>query len=273
MSKNIIILLLILLPSILLAQKTKELTPRQQKKADRKEKIEKLIKKEEEGALIFNKQTVFGLKLNTDGYGLIFEKGKFKSNVLTTIWWSELNEHKHAKEQKFATGDPNWGFTIGTPYVYGKINNFYNYKLGYGQQRLIGGKGSKNGVATSLIYGGGLAIGILKPYFLDVQDPLTLETKTIRFKDDEQLFLDQTRIIGSAGIFKGIGYSKFIPGFHGKAALRFDYGRYNEMVSAIEAGINVEYYTKPIEHMAYNKYHKLFFNAYVALVFGKRKTN
>lgn len=271
MVKNIVILLLAAIPLTLVAQRQKELTPKQQKKAERREKIEKLIKKEEDGALIFNKQNVFAIKLSTDGYGLFYERGKFKTNTVTNIIWAEISEHKHPKEQKFVTGNPGWGFTIGTPYVYGKINNFYNFKLGFGQQRLIGGKGSKNGVATSLIYGGGLSLALMKPYFLDVQDPLTLETKVIRYKDDENLFLDQTRIIGSAGFMKGIGYTKVIPGLQLRTALRFDYGRYNDLVSALEAGINAEFYTKEIVQMANNTNHKFFFNAYIALAFGSRK--
>ncbi|MCZ2222408.1 MAG: hypothetical protein LC122_02090 [Chitinophagales bacterium] len=271
MTKNIIIALFILFPVSVIAQRTKELSPRQQKKKERREKIDKLIQQEESGALIFNKQTAFGIKLSTDGYGVFIEKGKYKTMTKTNLWWIELNEHKNPKEQRFATGDPYWGYTIGYPYIYGKINNFYNFKIGIGQQRLIGGKGNKNGVATSVNYGGGFALALMKPYLLDVSDPLTGQTKTIKYTDDKDLFLDQTRIIGSAGLLKGFGFTKFIPGFHLRTALRFDYGRYNELVSAIEAGVNAEYYTKEIEQMALNKTHKFFFNAYVAIVFGGRK--
>jgi hypothetical protein len=77
------------------------------KKADRRAQIDKLIKQEEEGALIFNKQSIFGIKLNTDGYGIFYEKGKYKTINKTNLWWIELNEHKHVKEEKFAKGDPN----------------------------------------------------------------------------------------------------------------------------------------------------------------------
>ncbi len=45
---------------------------RQQKKEERKEKINQLIKQEEEGALIYQKQNIFGVKLTTDGYGAFY---------------------------------------------------------------------------------------------------------------------------------------------------------------------------------------------------------
>lgn len=268
--KNIFIVCFFIFPILINAQK-KELTPRQQKKAERRAQIDKLIKQEEEGALIFNKQSIFGIKLNTDGYGMFYEKGKYKTITTTNIWWIEANEHKHVKEEKFAKGDPNFGFLIGNPYIYGKINNFYNFKIGFGQQKLIGGKGNKNGVATTLNYGGGLGLAMMKPYFLDVTDPLSGATKTIQYKTDSTLFLDQMRIIGATGFTKGFGRMTYIPGIHLRASLRFDYGRYNETASGVEVGINAEYYTKDIEQMAQNPARKFFFNAFVALTFGRRK--
>lgn len=268
--KNIILIALASIVTIAQAQEKTVLT-KKEKKAARQEKINKLIKQEEEGALIFNKQSVFAAKITTDGYGGFYEKAKFKTGSLANMWWIDIAEHKHPKEERFATGDPTFGFIIGNPYVYAKINNFYNFKIGYGQQRLIGGKGNRNGVATTLNYGGGLAIAMMKPYFLDVSDPSNNETKTIRYKNNEALFLDQNRIIGAAGFMKGLGLINYIPGLHARTALRFDYGRYNEGVSAIEAGINVEYYTKNIEQLATIEGKKLFFTAYVALVFGRRK--
>jgi hypothetical protein len=61
------------------------------------------------------------------------------------------------------------------------------------------------------------------------------------------------------------------PGLYAKAALRFDYGSYNEIVSAIEVGITGEYYTKKIPQMIYNEQKQFFFGAYFSLLFGKRK--
>ena len=46
-------------PLLLVAQE-KKLTPRQIKKAEAKAKVDKLIQEEEEGALIFQKQSAFG---------------------------------------------------------------------------------------------------------------------------------------------------------------------------------------------------------------------
>lgn len=230
------------------------------------------MKQEEEGALIYNKQGAFGIKLNTDGYGIFYEHGKYKTIDKTNIWWLELGERRSQKEERVSTqyqDGPN--IIIGNSYIYGKRNNFYYLKAGIGQQRLIGGKGNKNGVAVSAIYGGGLIAGLLKPYYLKIlTGPNTQQTVKYQGAADS-VFLDPTVIAGSAGFFKGIGETKIVPGAHARLALRFDYGRYNELLSAIEVGVNAEYYTQEMPILINVKAKQFFFNGYVALVFGKRK--
>jgi hypothetical protein len=83
--------------------------------------------------------------------------------------------------------------------------------------------------------------------------------------------LDEYVYLGASGFTVGWGEVKVNPGAHLKTALRFDYGRFNEAVSAIEAGVNLEYYSKSVPQMVNNKEKNLFFNAYVTVLFGKRK--
>ena len=154
--------------------------------------------------------------------------------------------------------------------MYGKQNNFYYLNLGIGQQRLIGGKGAKSGVAVSAIYGGGFSAGLLKPYYVTVYDPNSNTTHDVKYQGPEDtLFLYYP--ISSAGFTKGFGEMKFVPGLVAHLGLRFDYGRYNELVSALEIGISGEFYTKNMPIMVDAPNQKFFYNAYVALEFGSRK--
>lgn len=264
-----------LLGSMGVAAQQKTQTPAQlekaRKKAERKEKINQMIKQEEEGALVFNKQGSFSFKFNSDGWGMFYERGKYKTVTKTNLWWIELGEHKHPKEEKVPTISASGGFLIVSSYIYGKRNNFYNLKLGFGQQKLIGGKGNRNGVAVSAIYGGGITAGLLKPYYIEIQNPTTNKQEQIKYDNNDNLFLDPTIILGRGGLTKGFGEMKFVPGAHVRTALRFDYGRYNEVVSALEVGVNAEYYSQKMPILLLNKEKSFFFNAYVALTFGKRK--
>jgi len=234
-------------------------------------KINQLIKQEEEGALIYQKQITQGIHINTDGWSVFYEKGKYKSITKTNLWWIEIGEHKHPKEERTPTASAAQGFIILSNYIYGKQNNLFDVKLGFGQQKLIGGKGNKNGVAVSAIYGGGITAGLLKPYYLQIQNPSTQRQEDIKYDNNDQLFLDPTIILGKGSFSRGFSEMQLVPGGHVKGALRFDYGRYNEVVSALEVGLKATYFSKKMPIMLLNKEESLFFNAYISVIFGKRK--
>ncbi len=227
-----------------------------------------MVRQAEEGVLIYQKQSIFGIQLRTNGYGAFYEFGKMKSNRKTNIYRLDITEIKHNKEEK-GLGK---SFIFGNPYIYGKINNFYPITLGFGQQYILGQKGNKNGVAVTGLYNAGLAIGLLRPYYIEVEDPSTGETRAIKYAgEDSALFLDQSRIVSGGGFGKGWSEIKVKPGAFAKVGLRFDFGRYNESVSALEIGLSVEAYSSKIPIMALQKDDRMFFQGYVAFLFGRRK--
>ncbi|HYE55831.1 MAG TPA: hypothetical protein VD996_13355, partial [Chitinophagaceae bacterium] len=210
------------------------------KKEARRERINALVRMEEEGELVFRKHSIFGFKATTDGYGLSYELGRFKSNRVTTTYFVELNEKKHRQEKKLSTIN---GFEFNSVILY-KLNNFYQFKVGMGQQRIIGGKGNKNGVAVAAVYGGGLSLGLLKPYLIDV------DAGGKRIRSRYPTVSDSGyQIIGAAGFLSGWNDLSLKPGVHAKAGMRFDFGRFNETVTALEVGVTAEYYTGKIPQM------------------------
>ena len=232
------------------------------KKEAKRERINALVRMEEEGELVFHKHSIFGFKANSDGYGFSYEIGRFKSNRTTNIYQLEFNEKKHRQEKKINTIN---GFEFNSIIPF-KMNNFYQVKLGMGQQRIIGGKGNKNGVAVAVVYAGGLSLGLVKPYLIDV------ESGGKRFRSSFPDIWDSAyAIIGAAGFTNGWNELSLKPGAHAKAALRFDYGRFNETVTAIEVGLNAEYYPSKIPQMMFAKQDQFFFNAYISILLGRRK--
>jgi hypothetical protein len=242
---------------------------RREKKEAKRQKINELVRQAEEGVLVYQKQSIFGIQLRTNGYGAFYELGRMKSNRKTTIYRIDITEIKNSKEEKLLGGS----FIFGNPYVYGKINNFYPITLGIGQQYILGQKGNKNGVAVTGIYTAGLSIGLLRPYYLNVADPANNNTeKSIKYTpEDSALFLDQSIIISGGGFGKGWSELKVKPGAFVKAGMRFDFGRYNESVSALEIGMSVEAYASKIPIMAMQDDKRMFFQGYIAFLFGRRK--
>lgn len=238
------------------------------KKEARRQKINSLIKQSEEGVLVYKKQTIFGLQGRSNGYGAFLELGSMKSNRKTNIYRLDITEIKNQKEEKLSGGG---GLVFGNPFIYGKVNSFYQATLGFGQQYILGQKGNKNGVAVSAVFNAGLALGLLRPYYIEVVDPATGDGKVIKYsKADSSLFLGPT-IIGGGGFGKGWNELKVKPGAFAKTALRFDYGRFNEVVSGIEVGLSIDFYGDKIPIMIGQEDKQVFFQGYISILFGRRK--
>ena len=267
MKKQLSTAILLFISSVIIAQPTSRVK-KDSKKEEKRQKINALMKQAEEGTLVFRKQSIFGGQLRTNGYGVFYELGRMKTNRKTNIYRLDITEIKNHKEEKLNAG----GVIFGNPYIYGKANNFYQVTLGFGQQYILGQKGNKNGVAVSAIYNGGLAIGLKRPYFVEVRDPATGGNRFITYKGaDTTLFLDDASIVGGGGLGRGWGEMKVNPGLFAKAALRFDYGRFNEVVSGLEIGLSADFYSSKVPILLYQKERQFFYQAYLAVLFGKRK--
>jgi len=261
---------MVLLSNTAVAQTKKS---RKEKKAEKQAKINELIRLEEEGTIVYPKQNILGFHLYSDGWSAMFEKGKQKNTNKSTLYSIEFGERKHPKEVKLFDVSSGGGFIFGQPLIYGKENNFFFLKMGVGQSYLIGGKGNKNGVAVSAVYKGGLSLGLLKPYYVDVIDPITSQVVAAKYEGGTGKYDDEflANPLGSSGLFRGITETRIKPGLFLKGALRFDYGRYNEVVSALETGFGLEYYSSEMPIMINNEARRSFINVYVALEFGRRK--
>jgi hypothetical protein len=234
------------------------------KKEEKRKRIDALIKQEEEGVIAYKKQTAYGIKLSSDGAGAFFEIGRGKSIKKSMLYQLEIMERKHPKEEK--QSNPS---SPSVPLIYGKLNFFYPVKLGVQQQFLLGNKSNKNGVSITGNIGGGLCVGFLRAYEVEV-DKAGVKTY-VRYDSPDSLLFINGPYYGGPNFGTGWNHLKVTPGVYVKPAVRFDYGRLNELVSAIEVGANLEFYSKKIPQMLYNKQKQLFFSVYFALMFGKRK--
>jgi hypothetical protein len=259
--RKISILIIIIIFSVrAFAQETKK-----ERKQEKREHINSLIKEEEEGVIAYKKSFVFGFKLVTDGYGAFFELGRASSIKKAVLYQLEISEHKNIKEDKQSTTGNS------LPYIFGKENFFYPIKLGVQQQLLLGNKSNKNGVSVTANYGGGISIGLLRPYYLQVVDNNGNGVFIKYNSSDSAVFLDRQSIYSGPTFGKGWSDITVTPGLYAKAAVRFDYGSFNEIISAIEVGITGEYYSKKVPILVLSPERTFFFSGYVSILFGKRK--
>ena len=134
MKKLSLIITITLLTISSFAQDSRE--QRREKKEAKRQKINELVRQAEEGVLVYQKQSIFGIQLRTNGYGAFYELGKMKTNRKTNIYRIDITEIKHQKEEKTQLGS-NGFFFFANPFIYGKVNNFYQVTLGFGQQYIL----------------------------------------------------------------------------------------------------------------------------------------
>jgi hypothetical protein len=224
--------------------------------------------------IIYNKEFALGLRLHTHGLAAGFSIGKIKTYYLTKYFHIELGELKHAKEirQSFDTPSTLSG-RISRAFKYGKQNNLYAIRAGIGRKRYFSEKAKHKGVAVGISYEAGATLGLLKPYYLELRSENNRSVATKYSEEDAARFLDITQIHGSSGWSKGLTEISLLPGAHGRAAVHFDWGAFDEYLKSIEAGIMVDVFSRkaPIMVEADNvENNQLFINLFIHLQFGKR---
>jgi len=226
----------------------------------------------------------FGGGLSSDGWRILGERAVLKGNDLTTFYFFTISEKQHPKETKvlnenFASIFPDQPLPL--PYKYGKVNNFYQFKLGYGQKRQITGRLDKKSVIIHWVYAGGLSIGLLKPYHLDVLIPEgnnTFRRELIDYEQEEfqHVFLDETLIVGGGDFSNGLDALSIRPGIVMRSGFYFDYEtNYNKETNrktfaGMEVGASLELYPGNVPLMATVPSRFFFANLYVDARFGRR---
>ena len=227
--------------------------------------------------VIYNHELSGGIIVHTAGWGIFLDVGKRQELKKKTIYEFEFTQLHHPKEvkQTIDFGFSFFGINSPKPFIYGKQNNFYLLNSSIGRQFMITERASHKGVEVGIKIVGGLSLGLLKPYYLDLLYPVdnssTYRIVSERYSaENAPKFLDWFSIYGGSGFGYGIGQIKFIPGLHLKSGLAFDWAAYDDFIKSLEVGIIFDAYYKEIPIMVLEKNQQFFPNLYVSLQFGKK---
>lgn len=227
--------------------------------------------------VIYNHELSGGVSVHTAGWGIFMDVGKRQELKKKTIYEFEFTQLHHPKEvkQTIDFGFSFFGINSPKPFVYGKQNNFYLLNAAIGQQFMLTERAEHKGVEVGLKVIGGLSLGLLKPYYLDLLYPVdnstTYRIVSERYSEENAArFLDWFSIYGGSGFGYGLGEIKFIPGAHIKTGLAFDWASYDDFIKTLEVGIIFDAYYKRIPIMVIENNQQFYPNLYVSLQFGKK---
>ena len=230
--------------------------------------------------VVYDFESVFEARLHTQGFAISYRKGRLRSYYRTTYQNFEFGYIKDRREVKQTKQilAPR-GVDIPRSFAFGKANELFTFRYSLGEKRYLSEKTRRKGVAMGIIYEAGATLGILKPYSLEVlrldQDNVTRTVETIQYSDEtKDDFLDYDNIYGGSSFSKG--WDAIVPtlGVHGKLAMHWSLGAFDQKVRAVEAGIMVDIFPRKIPLLVEREDIKngiYFFKLYVGIQFGDRR--
>ncbi len=236
---------------------------------------------DQQKGIIYSKEMTTDFRLHTNGVAVGLNFGKILTYNKTRLVYVGLGELKHPQEIRQNRNLPFGGASGFRGYIFGKQNNLLAIRGGVGEKRYLSDKARRKGVALAASYEGGATLGLLKPYYLVLRfQPEDFSQNNYRSEkyspENEDRFLAYDKIFGADSFFQGFGEVRIQPGIHGKAALHFDWGIFDEFIKALEAGIMVDFFFNetPImveSSLAPNLQNRaVFVNLFLTLQFGKR---
>ena len=230
--------------------------------------------------ITYRKETVFDLKLHTNGLAFGVNFGQIRTYYRTNYYQIEFGTMHSAREYKQSKNLNLIGVDLPKEFKFGKQNSVFMLRAGKGFKRYISDKAKRKGVALGYTVEFGPSIALLKPYYLKIIEQVLVngeyEDQVNDKKYDENTkedFTDYDKIYGASSFSKGLKEISFVPGFQSKAAVFFSVGAFDEYVKAVELGIMADAFIKKVPIMVEAngvKNTPLFFNLYVNLHFGKR---
>lgn len=208
--------------------------------------------------------------LNTCGLGIGVQQGRTPNYYDKHFWEIDFLYNIHPK----TVLAKNPYYEGARVFTYGKMNDLFFLRLGYGYQRTLSQKPYWGGVRIRYTLSAGFSLGLALPVYVYIATYYSLDGLVDRVSeryDYTQHNLDN--IIGRASFFQGLSQTTFHPGFYLKSGVSFDFSQDEYSIHAIEVGVTLDVIFPSVQQMAYNKAKNCYLTAYLAYNFGKRKGN
>lgn len=214
----------------------------------------------------YTREFVWGINKNTNGGYIGGFNVKMSRRVQPLMFRTlgfEIANVKHPKEIRVPA------FSGGS-FILGKSNYLYSMRFSYGMERLLFRKGPQQGVQISALASAGPTIGVIAPYFIEIESSNRGFTTTEQYDPYNPNHLG-IYIYGTGRPLEGIGQSKLTAGLHVRGGFSFEFGTFRSNVSGLEIGLMVEGFPKEIELLPRSENQAIFPSAYITLFHGSRR--
>jgi hypothetical protein len=216
----------------------------------------------------YHSEFAYGINFNTNA-GLI-GGGMLKYVVARNLdnyqgVYAELAHVKNPKEERVTNP------TTTNSFIYLKQNYLIPLRVAYVREHCLFRKAPEEGVHLNVIYGGGLSLGLVKPYYIQYSPTGDYNTATSVPYNPAIHRNNPNNIVGAGSFFDGFNSLKIEPGLHVRSGLSFEFGIINSSVVGVEAGFVVEKYSQTIIIMDKAPNRSLYTSGYITFYYGRKR--
>lgn len=194
--------------------------------------------------------------------GLNFKYAVQRNQKSYNIFMLELANVKHPKELRLQNDSTN------NIFIFGKQNYLFVIRPMIGRELLLFSRLGDEGIQCNALFAVGPAIGLVKPYYVlygPTQSTATVVPYDINTTNNPQYTW------GNAGMLRGLGNSKIVPGITLRSSLNFSVSRGGHTVLGMELGFLAEIFTETIVIMPNTQNRSAFTSVFANFYLGYRK--
>jgi hypothetical protein len=215
----------------------------------------------------YSEEFAYGINFNTNagligGFNLRWSKAKGEKQF--QCFGFEFVHIKNSKEIR------NRDQNTGNSFLAYKTNYLFSLRPFYGREFCLFKKASEEGIHINMLFGGGPSIGLLKPYYVLLEEPpFSNPPSPVSVPYTEGL--EKKGLISGSGYFTdGFDQIKATLGGHVKASLTFEFGQIKSSVVGLETGVVAEKFSREQKIMAYVPTQSFFTSAFITLYYGRK---
>jgi hypothetical protein len=222
-----------------------------------------------EPKVFFRNERTFSGSLVSNGWAANFRFARRIDAFSSYIIDADIAGFRHPKEIK---SQSPWISGWGRSFVFGKLNEAFGVRGGFGYQKELFGKFDPGGISIRYFGSGGITLALLKPvYYKKVigYNPLTGQVYWEPSPFDPDYMQSIYDIYEKQPFYVGIEEVRPYPGLFARMGLCFEYSSEDRVVNALEGGVQVEGFLARLPIMATDDNQRLFLTLFASYRFGK----
>lgn len=207
-----------------------------------------------------------GIFAHTAGFGADVQYHVYRDglDIITGVTFASI---RHPKQLKIESAYADQG---GKRYFFDKKNYGFVLAPTMGLSKVIIGQDAYSRVSVRTTLSAGPALGLLKPYYLEVAIPFSGNQAYVEVDKYDATKYNYSNIVGEADYLLGIGEMSVVPGLQAKFATMLNFAGNNDLIRAIEMNVYATYFMKSLDLMDLTEDKKLYIGGGISFLFGDK---